>query len=279
MYLRSVELDIRAAVDPYAKAAVVIAFEQEAPALDGTPGEGFGAEPEEAYLDLVALPWRLSGRVGKFKMPFGIVNRTHPHDLPWVEAPPGLEALGEEGYNDTGGTLSWILPAGPVGLTFTGGVMSGEPWEEAGGLASPAALGRAEAFASFGHLDLSLGASAIEHPGLDAHALGADLSLRVRPNTYRSFVLLAELVQGTEGGLGGYAAVQVQPSRSLYLGLREDWADDALQHNAYLSYYTSEFLRMRVGASYAPADDLLVAQLQTTFVWGSHPTEPWWVNR
>jgi hypothetical protein len=280
MYLRSLELDVRAAVDPFAKAVAVIAFEQEAPPLDGSAAAGeFEVVPEETYVELVALPWRFSGKVGKFKQPFGLMNRTHPHDLPWVDVPAALELLAEEGYNDTGATLSWLVPAGPFGITLTGGGLSGDPFEEGVPDAALAGLGRVEAFGGFGSVDVGVGASAVRHFGVEEQALGADFSFRYRRSTRQSVVLLAEVIRSMDGVLGGYAALQVQPRRSVYLGFREDFLDGDPQHNLFVSYYTSEFLRVRVGGGYAPASQTADALAQLTFVWGSHPIEPWWVNK
>lgn len=281
LYLRSLELEIRTQVDPFAKAAAVIAFEQEAPPFDGsTAAGGFGAGPEEAYVDLVALPWHLSARLGKFKQPFGLMNRTHPHDLPWVDVPPSMELLAEEGYNDTGGTLSWVVPAGPLGITLTAGGLSGQPFEDSTGPdAALAGLGRIEVFAGFGNVDVGFGGSAVRHWGLQQQALGADLSFRWRPNQRRSVVVLAELIQGMDGQVGGYGALQVQPSRSVFIGFREDFTGDDLRHNLFVSGYTSEFMRLRVGGGYAAASGDVDALAQLTFVWGSHPVEPWWVNK
>lgn len=280
MYLRSFELDIRAAVDPFAKATAVIAFEQEAPPLDGSEAAGgFGAAPEEAYIDLVSLPWRLSGRVGKFKQPFGLMNRTHPHDLPWVDVPAALELIGEEGYNDTGGTLALIVPAGTLGVTITAGALSGDPFEAGIPDAALAGLGRVELFQNIGSFDIGAGVSAVRHFGVEEQVLGGDFSFRYRPSTRLSVVVLGEAIRSMSGALGGYAAVQVQPSRSIYLGVREDLLDGDLQHNLFVSYYTSEFLRVRLGGGYAPATGTIDALAQLTFVWGSHPVEPWWVNR
>ncbi len=280
MYLRSLELDIRAAVDPFAKAAAIIAFEQEAPPLDGSAAAGeFEVVPEEAYVDLVALPWRLSAKVGKFKQPFGLMNRTHPHDLPWIDVPAALELLAEEGYNDTGATLSWIVPAGPLGITVTGGALSGDPFEAGVPDAAIAGLGRVEVFGGFGSVDVGLGASAVRHFGVEEQALGADFSFRYRASTRQSVVVLAEAIRAMDGTLGGYAALQIQPGRSVYVGLREDLLDGDLQHNLFVSYYTSEFLRVRIGGGYAPATQTVDALAQLTFVWGSHPVEPWWVNK
>lgn len=274
VYLRSAELEFRADVDPFAKADLVLAFEQEAPPLEGGPGEGFGAEPEELYVDLVALPARLSARVGKFKVPFGIINRTHPHDLPWIDAP---ELLGEEGWNDTGATLSWLLPAGPAGLTLTAGALAGTPFDEEGARANLAALGRAELFVGTGDLGVSAGGSLLQDVGADARAVGGDLTVRWKPSQRRSVVLMSELVSAD--ALAGYAALQVQPARMWYLGARQDFGDPGLKTSLFVSAYTSEFLRVRVGGGYATDTGDVDLLSQLTFVWGSHPVEPWWVNR
>jgi hypothetical protein len=274
LYLRSAELEFRADVDPFAKADAVISFEQEAPPLDGTPGAGFGAGPEEAYIDLVALPARLSARVGKFKVPFGVINRTHAHDLPWIDAP---DLMGGEGYNDTGGTLQWLLPVGPAGLTLTAGAFGGEPFDPENTRANLGALGRAELFVGTGTVGLSLGGSALKDVGGDARYLGGDVTFRWKPSQQHSVVVMSELVDGDV--LAGYAAVQVQPARMWYLGLRQDFGAGDPKSNLYISTYSSEFLRVRLGGGYVPATGAVDVLSQLTFVWGSHPVEPWWVNR
>jgi hypothetical protein len=91
--------------------------------------------------------------------------------------------------------------------------------------------------------------------------------------------------------LAGYGFGQVQLSWHTYLGARYDYAQDiddphlATQVAAgYLSYYTSEFLRFRVGYEHRWSDvaaqdgvDSFIAEVNVVF--GSHPTEPYWVNR
>ncbi len=280
IYLRSLELELRADVDPFAKASAVVAFEQEAPPLGGGPGEGFGAEPEEAYVDLVALPARLSMRAGKFKAPFGLANRTHPHDLPWTDVPPALALLGEEGFTEAGVSLGWILPLGPAALTVTGGAFSGEIFDVDNARANVATLGRAELFVGAPAVDVALGGSAVVDAADEAGAVvaGGDITLRWRPTSRNSVVVIGEAIRGVDGDLAGYAALQVQPSRSVYLGFREDLGPEIV-HNLFVSYYTSEFMRLRVGGGYAPASSSAAALAQLTFVWGSHPVEPWWINR
>ena len=83
--------------------------------------------------------------------------------------------------------------------------------------------------------------------------------------------------ESAAGPIGWTATLQVQPTRPVYIGLRVDNMDEDWQYAAYLSYYTSEFLRLRAGA--ATDLDTWIADAQLTFVWGSHPVEPYWVNR
>jgi hypothetical protein len=53
---------------------------------------------------------------------------------------------------------------------------------------------------------------------------------------------------------------------------------------AFLTYYTTEFLRLRLGYEHtksdvAEMDGLDTGWLELNFVFGSHPVEPYWVNR
>ena len=90
---------------------------------------------------------------------------------------------------------------------------------------------------------------------------------------------------------GGFLFLQYQLNGNLYLGVRWDHAaaleeDDEITdvYSAYVSYYTTEFFRMRTGYEYRESDheeddDLHSLFLEFNFVFGSHPAEPWWVNR
>ncbi|MEO7734381.1 MAG: hypothetical protein ABIY55_25720 [Kofleriaceae bacterium] len=91
--------------------------------------------------------------------------------------------------------------------------------------------------------------------------------------------------------IAGYGFAQVQLSWHVYLGGRYDYVQDITTPSlttqvaaGYLSYYTSEFLRFRAGYEHRwsdlPADDgvnSFIAEVNVVF--GSHPTEPYWVNR
>jgi len=142
-------------------------------------------------------------------------------------------------------------------------------------------VGRVEYFDELGALELGIGGSAM---GLRADRIeGADVLLRWRQDSWRSVVLIGELIRegasnGTDAGdLGWVATLQVQPTRPLYFGLRADGMAEALRYGGTVSYYTSEFLRLRA-AVFSDGDEWRMDG-QLTFVWGSHPVEPYWVNR
>lgn len=297
-WLRSFELDIQADVDPFAKAVAVVALHQEPPELEpdhaaeaeeeeehAHGAASFEVAPEEVYIDLVSLPGGLSSRIGQQKLPFGLTNRMHPHDWAWPDVPLPFEAvMGEEGMADVAATLAWRVPnPWAVALTFTGAVTAGDVFDPEREDPVPGWLGRVDWFGDMGQVELGLGASSTgQGPG---RADGADAMLRWRKDSWRSVVLMGEafravsVAEGADeaGPIGWTATLQVQPTRPVYLGLRLDEMDGDWQYAAFLSYYTSEFLRLRAGAT---TDlDQWTANAQLTFVWGSHPVEPYWVNR
>ena len=163
------------------------------------------------------------------------------------------------------------------------------------------AVGRLSWFRELGdENDLTLGLSTYQG-GDAADLFGADLTWRWRPveqRNRRSLVIGAEAFQGdftTAGGAedpnGGYAYAQYQFSPNVYAGVRYD-TTESLEgpglttdtYGAYVSYYTSEFLRLRVGAEHVVSDIAEIDGLDTgfvelNFVFGSHPIEPYWVNR
>ena len=291
MWLRSLDLELRADVDPYAKAVAVIAFEQDAPL--GWPDHhdehaedehaedehvGYHAVPEEVYLDFVALPAHLSARVGRQLLPFGITGRMHAHDWPWVDMPlPFAELMGEHSVADIGAVVSYQVhnPWGKA-LTLHAGLISGAFFDPEGDEAMPAWIGRVEFFENLGPVEFGLGASSM---GLNAERLdGADLLIRWRSNGWHSVAFIGEVITAAgQEEVGFVGTLQVQPSRPLYLGTRVDGIGDEIRYGATVSYYTSEFLRLRLGA--VTDGDALRMDGQLTFIWGSHPAEPYWVNR
>ncbi|HKK46396.1 MAG TPA: hypothetical protein VJ964_12805 [Balneolaceae bacterium] len=101
-YLQGVELNLRAAIDPYARADIYPVFEGEQGQLN--------AKIEEAYLLSLSLPYRLQLKVGKFRQAFGRINTVHQHALPIIDLPVASEAFLGETLIDQGASLSWLLP-------------------------------------------------------------------------------------------------------------------------------------------------------------------------
>ena len=90
---------------------------------------------------------------------------------------------------------------------------------------------------------------------------------------------------------GATVFTQWQFDRRKYAGVRWDYvttlADPSMQRRSltpYLSYYFSEFLRLRLNYEHRWSD--LVAEnkrnsvfLELNWIFGSHPPEPFWVNK
>jgi hypothetical protein len=171
--------------------------------------------------------------------------------------------------------------------------------------------------AYIGHLTLSkdwsnehlllLGASGyLEQGSAPTHLLAADVTYRWAPSEQResrSIVCGGEVFSGkhtfrdststevSNSPYGWFGYLQYQTSYWVYLGTRYDWirepANDQLitrSVSAYLSYYTTEFLRFRLGYEHRMSDvperdNVNSALFDVNFVFGSHPTEPYWVNK
>jgi len=164
-----------------------------------------------------------------------------------------------------------------------------------------AVLGHVKWFADLGKgKNVELGVSGLQTDS-DHRLYGADATFKWKPHEsgeWKSFLLGGELFRADvdESGfanapVGFYVWSQYQFDRNLYLGVRydrtEELTDSSLvtsTYGTYLTYYTTEFLRMRVGLEHADSDvDLLdsrdTALFELNFIFGSHPVEPYWVNR
>ena len=318
LFLRGVELDFRAPVDPYADAVVILAVENEA-------GMGYAIDPEEVYGVIKRLPilesapWGLKLKVGKFRAPFGVNNRLHQHDLPWITRPLIVSKfLGtehgdffESGFSPVGADLDFFVPNPFNGMTvemnldvFNGGDLGMAP----GTGSKPGYLAHLNLSRDWSneHILIS-GVSRYTERGIAKPTLfGADLTYKWSPPENRmttSFVLGGEVFAGsfsvvdsvgvnsTSRASGWFAYVQYQLSYSWYLGARYDWLREPEDPDfvtrsigVYASYYTTEFFRIRIGlerrTSTLPASNPLTTGLfELNFVFGSHPTEPYWVNR
>jgi hypothetical protein len=312
--LREVELDLRADVDPYAKAVLILALEEHEP---GT----YEIDVEEGYVTLETLPWGFHAQIGRFRVPFGRMNALHGHDLPQTTRPYALTDLfGEHGYVEQGVILSWLAPYVPLELKAA--FLNGENQGVFAGADSddPAWLGRAEYFLQLtNNAFISLGTSFLfgvndapdpltDRPSRarqETKVWGADILIKWQWNQFQSIAVQAEVytvdkeLSATHNGprdhgLGAYGFVQVQPFQRWYLGARYDYSDfgEGIEGNeqwavsGWVSYYTTEFLRFRVGYEHRERrqtlggdPDVDTVFFQLTFVFGSHPAEPFWFNR
>jgi len=308
--LREVELDLRADIDPYAKGVLILALHEH------DPGE-YEVEIEEGYMTLETLPFGLRGQLGRWRLPFGQINQLHLHDLPQAHYPLALtDFFGEEGFADNAVMASWLTPWAPIELSVL--LLNGENERVLAGEDSddPAWLGRATYFLQMNDtMFLSFGSSFLfgyndapdpltdlpSEAKQETQVWGADVLYKWQPNQFRSVVAQAEVyglkkevAGGREHAFGAYGFLQVQPLQRWYLGARYDWSnyaegvEDSEQWaaSAWISYYTTEFLRFRLGVEHREREstgggepDLDTVYFQVTFVFGSHPVEPFWFNR
>jgi hypothetical protein len=314
MSLKEVEIDIRADVDPYAKAVLILALEEHEP-------DEYEVGVEEGYVTLETLPWGFHAQIGRFRVPFGRMNTLHSHDLPQTTRPYALvDLFGEHGYVEQGVIVSWLAPYIPLELKAA--FLNGENEGVFAGADSddPAWLGRAEYFLQVtDNAFISLGTTFLfgkndapdpltDSPSTarqDTQVWGADILIKWQWNQFQSIALQGEVytlnkeLSATHNGprdhaLGAYGFVQLQPFQRWYVGARYDYSDytegvegaDQWAVSGWLSYYTTEFLRFRVGYEHRERSttnggepDLDTVFFQLTFVFGSHPAEPFWFNR
>lgn len=326
MNLREVELDLRAAIDPYADGVIITSFGSD------TPGS-FSASVEEAYATIKKLPFvdqmplGLKMQVGHFRPWFGSNNLLHTHDLPQTLRPlPIQEFLGDEGFTGNGVSGSFFLPtpwSRKSSLNATLQFLSG------GSVALSPNVNSRNAY--IGHFswfnsirdtqNLQVGFSGYYQPGgnevNEADFYDVDFTYTWKPlrrGEWQSFVFSGEFLFARRAypaseeppevaqALGDTAPGQGKPvgltlfgqwqfNRRLYAGVRWDRTDVLYNPSLvrrsvtpYISYYFSEFLRFRLNYEHRWSDlytengrDSIIGELN--FVFGSHPPEPYWVNR
>jgi len=320
-FLRTAEFDFRAAVDPYADAVAILSLEDEAGQGFGADlEEGYVVVKRLPVLESAPLGLKL--KLGRFRAPIGFINRSHMHDLPWTTRPlPIARLLGtengeffESGYNPVGAEAEVILPTVIDGVVqeLTGDVVDGGSIAIAEGQRDhPGFIGHYNLFfTAHDTHDVNIGLSGYYQGGAHRAGLfGVDALYKWKPlaaGEFNSVVIGGELFRADRrftadaGGmpverrttpLAWYGFAQVQLSWHTYAGARYDYAQDITDDRlatqvaaAYLSYYTSEFLRFRAGYEHRwsdiPAEDGINSFIaEVNVVFGSHPTEPYWVNR
>jgi hypothetical protein len=115
IWQRSVELNVAASVDPFAKGYVVANASADAATGEATIGI------EEAALQTTSLPWNLELKAGRFFGEFGKLEYIHDHELPFVNRPLAIDQyIGGESRSD-GLQVNWLLPV-PHYVSLTLGV-------------------------------------------------------------------------------------------------------------------------------------------------------------
>ena len=235
-YLNETEVSLQSVVDPYVRADFFISFSRD------PETHKYGVDIEEGYLTTLALPYKLQLKAGKFKEAVGRVNPVHSHALPFIDLPNAyLNYFGEEGLNDEGASLSWLLPTKSVyqELTFQATAGNGE---------SPSFhRGDNNRFVYLSHLKnfftlndnatLELGVTGITGPADTAttNMGAADITYKWKPvrfNTYKSLTWQSEFFydntkhpDGSKlNSFGLYSMLQYQIAKRWFLTGRYDYA-------------------------------------------------------
>lgn len=302
--LREAEVDFRAPVGPWADGVLTISFEQEE--------DEFEVGIEEGYVALRRLPWigeapgGLQLRAGQFRVNFNRLNQVHLHNLPQPTYPRSLQQFfGYHGLVKTGVSGQFFLPSprDSISLQGTVEVLNGGdiPPESTAPTSELGTLGQLRSFVEMSAAStLDLGLSGWTD-GRERSLYGVDLTYSWVPpthGTWRSFILGSELFVGDfdqpgldESPIGYHVYAQYQFDSSTYAGVRYDRSqeiDDASLetdiYGIYLTRYTSEFMRGRIGYERAQSDLALLDGrdtlfLELSFIFGAHPSEPYWVHR
>ncbi len=310
-WFRGAELDFRGSVDAYVDAVLLLGIHQESNGEFGTHiEEGYGILKQIPILEAAPLGMKL--KIGRYRAPLGSMNKLHQHDWPWTTAPLAVSTyLGSEGgtFFESGFAMEGLglmmqLPSFE-GTSLDFELHAARPGkiaitEEVEDPSNPAGVGKLNFFTELGEgNDLSIGLSGYFEE-LGNRVVVADFLYRWRPTgKFQSLVFGGEWhfvnrnIPGEEetSPNGGFLYLQYQLNWNVYLGARwdhiqglEEEDEETDVYSAYVSYYTTEFFRMRLGYEHRSSDHeeddgLNSVFMEFNFVFGSHPAEPWWVNR
>ena len=262
--VQEAELSMKADVDPYLTASVMLSVSPKTPG-----GDEYSINPEELFVETIFIP-KLTLRAGKFYGAFGKHNLLHTHAFPFVDAPlVSSSVLGNEGFNQTGVSAALLLPT---------------TWYSEMILQS---FGNSRNLAHYRNLfdlnddtTLEFGIS-----GMTQWAWGVDLTLKHRPTGTgqgRRFNLGAEWISGLNQLVslmptqGVVAYFQYEFIKQTYIQYR---FDDVLNLNiarngALLGYAPTEFSAFRVQydltrLTTAVNEHRVIAQMNISI--GAHP--------
>jgi hypothetical protein len=110
------ELFIDGYLNPYSRATAIIAYEEAEFAV------------EELYAEILrGLPFDMQIKAGKYLLGFGKINTIHPHAWSFINRPLAHQIyFGEEGFNDIGFDVSFILPVEAIYTSLNIGLYKGD---------------------------------------------------------------------------------------------------------------------------------------------------------
>jgi len=272
--LHETEISLQSVVDPYARADFFISLGR-----DPQSGE-FKAEVEEGYLTTLSLPAHLQLKAGKFKQALGRINPVHPHALAFVDMPNAfVRFFGEEGMNDEGLQLSWLMPNRIFFQELTVELTDG-PRE------SPSfSRSAANNYLKLAHLKnfwdltanatLEFGLTGVSGENADGHVTNlaaADVTYKWKPvkfNTYKSFTFQNELYysdaklnDATVNAIGWYSLMTLQVSKRTFVTARYDYTNKPSSTlfveeaaSATIGWYATEFQKIELQGKYTSAND------------------------
>ena len=304
------EFAFQAAVDPYAKADFFISFGKEAEPLVLPPGQvdqevpgepenaGLNAEIEEAYVTLLALPFSLQVKAGKWRSQFGKINSTHPHAYNFVTIPLMYENFfGPEGLKDEGVSVSWLLPNKAFFQELTVQVTAGPEEDASFTRAENNKLLYLAHLKNFFDLNdnttLELGVSALTGPhnaaGENSQMLAGDLTIKWKPvkrNRYKSFEFMNEFLASKRQGvrdvnsIGFYSFARYQIAKRWFLGGLFDYAEypdfsnfNRKAYSGIVQFFATEFQKVEFQYRYNNGnffDNFSEFKLRAVFVIGAH---------
>ena len=273
--LSEAEVAFQAAVDPYARVDLYLAFPS-----------GESPEVEEGFIATTDLPGPLQLRGGRIKSAFGKWNLYHSHQFFSIDRPRVLDSFfGEESLTTDGLSLSVLIPnpanlyldsltevgAATHGPAFNSGHRGLTFLEHLTAFFNPGRdhtleVGATGVFGETGPSEDLIAAidaavppgTLVPSDGLDSQVFGVDVTWKWRPvdrNVYQSFLWQTEwlrsrrnletldlagpsLVPATVSSTGGYSYAEYQFLKRWRAGARFDWTefpDDALARERAVS--------------------------------------------
>jgi hypothetical protein len=277
VFLRSMELDLAAFVDPFARGYAVINA-----SADPMTGEA-ALTVEEAAIQTTSLPWNLTLKAGRFFAEYGRLSYIHDHELPFVNRPLALDKYIDGESKTDGMQLNYLLPISHyVSLTAGLGTQFGDTPSNAGAFRDFSALnfwGRASTYFDLTpDVSLETGLSGLWNPATDDRGgalaqpdgstltekerrlFGLDLVVRyfpLRNNQFKSLTWGTEVLysdnrydvnptgtpgnpvfSSTVGSLGLYSYLAYKFHRQWAVGFLFDWMESPQNNQAQTFAYS-----------------------------------------